>query len=147
MVPDNATFPMTETPPPGYMTDENEPVSPASSSVSPAGGNGGGTGGPNGLGDYPSPMGNQTSNTTRTTPSPHHTLIPLETEPVSYYEPAFWCSISYYELNTRVGETFHASQSSITVDGFTDPSNADRYEYLIRIKDDPDSDSTFNKHF
>lgn len=127
VVPDNATFPMTETPPPGYMTDENEPVSPASSSVSPAGGNGGGTGGPNGLGDYPSPMGNQTSNTTRTTPSPHHTLIPLETEPVSYYEPAFWCSISYYELNTRVGETFHASQSSITVDGFTDPSNADRF--------------------
>ena len=133
MVPDNATFPMTETPPPGYMTDENEPVSPASSSVSPAGGNGGGTGGPNGLGDYPSPMGNQTSNTTRTTPSPHHTLIPLETEPVSYYEPAFWCSISYYELNTRVGETFHASQSSITVDGFTDPSNADRYLSLITI--------------
>ena len=130
VVPDNATFPMTETPPPGYMTDENEPVSPASSSVSPAGGNGGTTGGPNGLGgDYPSPMGNQTSNTTRTTPSPHHTLIPLETEPVSYYEPAFWCSISYYELNTRVGETFHASQSSITVDGFTDPSNADRYVF------------------
>ena len=26
----------------------------------------------------------------------------------------------------RVGETFHASQPSITVDGFTDPSNADR---------------------
>jgi hypothetical protein len=26
-VPDNASFPMTESPPPGYMTDENEPVS------------------------------------------------------------------------------------------------------------------------
>ena len=27
----------------------------------------------------------------------------------------------------RVGETFHASQPSITVDGFTDPSQGDRY--------------------
>ena len=30
-LPDNATFPITETPPPGYMTDEGEPVSPSSS--------------------------------------------------------------------------------------------------------------------
>ena len=30
-LPDNATFPITETPPPGYMTDENDPVSPSSS--------------------------------------------------------------------------------------------------------------------
>ena len=27
---------------------------------------------------------------------------------------------------SRVGETFHASQPSITVDGFTDPSQGDR---------------------
>ena len=27
----------------------------------------------------------------------------------------------------RVGETFHASQPSITVDGFTDPSQGDRW--------------------
>ncbi|XP_055332823.1 mothers against decapentaplegic homolog 3-like [Paramacrobiotus metropolitanus] len=51
----------------------------------------------------------------------------MDTEPVSYSEPAFWCSISYYELNVRVGETFHASQPQVFVDGFTDPSNSERF--------------------
>lgn len=52
---------------------------------------------------------------------------PLDAQPVTYKEPLYWCSIAYYELNNRVGETFHASQPSLTVDGFTDPSNSERF--------------------
>ncbi|NWV50319.1 SMAD9 protein, partial [Daphoenositta chrysoptera] len=43
--------------------------------------------------------------------------------PVCYEEPQHWCSVAYYELNNRVGETFQASSRSILIDGFTDPSN------------------------
>ncbi|KAL7676132.1 hypothetical protein ACOME3_002391 [Neoechinorhynchus agilis] len=46
---------------------------------------------------------------------------------VSYVEPLFWCSVSYYELNQRIGAIFHASQTNLTVDGFTDPSCPDRF--------------------
>ena len=51
----------------------------------------------------------------------------MDAQPVTYCEPTFWCSVSYYELSSRVGETFHASQPSLTVDGFTDPSSSDRF--------------------
>ena len=50
----------------------------------------------------------------------------IDMESVSYTEPPHWCSISYYEMNTRVGENFHAAQDNVTVDGFTDPSQGDR---------------------
>lgn len=55
-------------------------------------------------------------------------VVVTDLQPVTYQEPQYWCSIVYYELNNRVGEAFHASQTSIVVDGFTDPSNnADRF--------------------
>lgn len=53
---------------------------------------------------------------------------PPDLAPVTYQEPTNWCSIAYYELNNRVGEPFHASSTSVIVDGFTNPqSNTDRF--------------------
>lgn len=86
------TIPNTETPPPGYMSEDGDPLD----------------------------QNDNMTDMSRLSP-------PMDAQPVMYHEPAFWCSISYYELNLRVGETFHASQPSITVDGFTDPSNSERF--------------------
>lgn len=113
-VPGNATydekaeiqvFSLPETPPPGYLSDDSETADQERSIRSPS---------------------SHTNSTVDTEmilsshPSP-------DAQPVAYCEPPFWCSISYYELNQRVGETFHASQPSLTVDGFTDPSNSERF--------------------
>ncbi|CAF4244332.1 unnamed protein product [Rotaria magnacalcarata] len=46
---------------------------------------------------------------------------------ISSQEPHEWCLISYYEMSTRVGEQFHATQPQVIIDGFTDPSNAERF--------------------
>lgn len=46
----------------------------------------------------------------------------IQSEAVAYEETPFWCSIAYYELNSRVGEVYHAQASTIYVDGFTNPS-------------------------
>jgi len=56
-------------------------------------------------------------------PSSWLILFPTDFRPVCYEEPQHWCSVAYYELNNRVGETFQASSRSILIDGFTDPSN------------------------
>lgn len=49
----------------------------------------------------------------------------LGTVSVPYQQQPNWCSIAYYELNSRVGEIFNApaSMNNIVIDGFTDPSH------------------------
>uniref|UniRef100_A0A0N5B9F1 Mothers against decapentaplegic homolog n=1 Tax=Strongyloides papillosus TaxID=174720 RepID=A0A0N5B9F1_STREA len=36
-------------------------------------------------------------------------------------EPDYWCSVVYYELNTRVGTTYKITPLKVTIDGFTNP--------------------------
>lgn len=60
-------------------------------------------------------------------PSPEGMGNGMETEggssdAVPYQEPVYWSSIAYYELNSRVGEVYHANSHSIIIDGFTNPS-------------------------
>ncbi|XP_071007433.1 mothers against decapentaplegic homolog 3b isoform X3 [Oncorhynchus clarkii lewisi] len=109
-IPENTIFPagiepqsnyIPETPPPGYLSEDGEASDHHLNNLM-------NTGSPSNL--SPDSL----------SPSP-------DLQPVTYCESAFWCSMSYYELNQRVGETFHASQPSLTVDGFTDPSNSERF--------------------
>lgn len=43
--------------------------------------------------------------------------------------PEFWCTISYFELDQQVGESFRVPWQlpSVTVDGYTHPSTTDRF--------------------
>jgi len=49
--------------------------------------------------------------------------------PVQMIEQPYWCSLSYYEMKQRVGEMFHVASDvhSVTIDGYTDPSSAQRF--------------------
>merc|ERR1711973_718229 len=52
-------------------------------------------------------------------------------EAVEYQEPTFWSSIAYYELNSRVGEVYHANNHSVIIDGFTNPSNKNNNRFCL----------------
>ncbi|VDL75961.1 unnamed protein product [Nippostrongylus brasiliensis] len=48
-------------------------------------------------------------------------VSPYTTPPTQY-----WATISYYELNSRVGEYFKVYKNELIVDGFTDPNSDER---------------------
>ncbi|VDM46821.1 unnamed protein product [Toxocara canis] len=51
-----------------------------------------------------------------------------EPDPISSQpRPANWCMISYYEYDTKVGETYAVSRPSVYVDGGVDPSAPGRF--------------------
>ena len=37
------------------------------------------------------------------------------------FQVPHWCSIAYFEQNTRVGEVFHSTSNQVRIDGFTNP--------------------------
>ena len=63
-------------------------------------------------------------------PSPH-AIIPAPKcayVQIKYQEPPCWCSITYYELNQRIGQVFQATCTHVAVDGRTVPcENENRF--------------------
>ena len=102
------TFMITETPPPAYSPhDENRNCSDAHNQMDVD----------MGIMGPVSPSSSCVSSS-----NGHHGAT--DAVAVGYREPDNWCSIYYYELNSRVGEVFNAppNQGNIVIDGFTDPS-------------------------
>ncbi|KAK0420251.1 hypothetical protein QR680_014586 [Steinernema hermaphroditum] len=65
-------------------------------------------------------------------PMPAMTSPPVRTPPTTPEDDLnYWCSIGYYELNTKIGQIFRVSSLTVVVDGFTDPKGStDAYQRI-----------------
>lgn len=142
--PDNVTFHQNDHySTSSYFPDTPSPVTPVTYSASDDCRTNGldGSPGPSNMGSVSgvsSPF-SSASVLSPTSLSPQAADAYADAQLVTYCEPACWCSVSYYEMKNRVGEVFNASKPTLTIDGYTDPSSAERFclGLLSNIHRDP----------
>ncbi|XP_018576726.1 protein mothers against dpp-like [Anoplophora glabripennis] len=88
--------------PNGFVSHQMGPASPASTISSP---------------------GSPQSSYSNLSETPPPAYSPNDNEIHLYQGLPHWASVAYYELNCKVGETFHCNCTSVIVDGFTSPCN------------------------
>jgi hypothetical protein len=54
----------------------------------------------------------------------------------------YWCSIVYYELNTRIGEVFNTTSNDVFVDGYTNPCNSNGRRFCLGMFSNINRNST-----
>jgi len=143
-MPHNVSFNQNGYPGPHSPYDPRAPHSPLSNVPSP----GSATSGhsynphsPNAHSPVPHPLGPETpppaysprdeGNTNRPNDNQGMDTENNAPEAVPYQEPIYWASIAYYELNSRVGEVYHANTHSVIIDGFTNPSNKNNNRFCL----------------
>lgn len=56
-----------------------------------------------------------------------HSAVGSPGDCVVYCEPAYWCSVNYFEMKNHVGNVFYATKPFLIVDGFTSPNSLERF--------------------
>jgi len=146
-MPHNVSFNTNGYPGPHSPYDPRAPHSPLSSVPSPGSATSGHTYNPhspiphNAHSPVPHPLGPETpppaysprdeGGNNRTNDNQGMDTENNASEPVPYSEPIYWASIAYYELNSRVGEVYHANNHSVIIDGFTNPSNKNNNRFCL----------------
>ena len=65
---------------------------------------------------------NEFKQTTFENPNQNYDMISVD-----YQDSPKWCTVTYYELNSRVGEEFNSTNPCFFVDGFLNPDIANMH--------------------